>query len=528
MRWCSLKKIMIVLIIIVFFGIGVLISNQNHDQYEVNTEEKKEMMNEPYVDELTLSVSEVDTFQPLRTKNAQVANLLKLVYEPLFDYAADESLEKVLAQNASKINAKTWIVTMKNYVLWHDGRRLGADDAIFTIQVLMNHDLLWSDNVTNIERIEKLDHDSIKFYLKEPDDYFIHQLIFPIIPKHYFEGAQFWDEKKAANMNGTGPYQFVEATSASSFRLEFYQNWWKDSLAKLNRINVIVYPSYGEAIKGFKSASVDMMVTNMVDWKEKFGVIGLNSYGYENSEYELVIPNHNVPSLQDKNVRKALLLAINREGMINDIYHDNARIADLPIHFNSQNNVVSVEYSLERAKQLLMNGGWLKTENGWQKEIEGKTVTLKYHLLVNKNSSEKMRVAQYIKNNFEELGVPVEMEPKSLDEIKKVLKERTFDLVLLSIDVKGECDLIESVKRNGENNFAGFFSNDTEDYIERMTIDDEMFRSNFPYFILSCQEECPYLGLYFKTSTILTNKSVKGNFNPTWNYPYRNIVSFCK
>ena len=36
------------------------------------------------------------------------------------------------------------------------------------------------------------------------------------------------------------------------------------------------YASYGEAVKAFKSAEVDVIVTNMSEWKDKFGTIGLN------------------------------------------------------------------------------------------------------------------------------------------------------------------------------------------------------------------------------------------------------------
>ena len=47
-------------------------------------------------------------------------------------------------------------------------------------------------------------------------------------------------------------------------------------------------------------------------------------------------------------------------------------------------------------------------------------------------------------------------------------------------------------------------------------------------FVQNYKNDAPYIGLYFKTSTMLTNKSVKGNFEPTWSNYFRNITSFCK
>ena len=178
-------------------------------------------------------------------------------------------------------------------------------------------------------------------------------------------------ETKAEKMVGTGPYKYSQTNSDGSIELLFNKSWWNGEEAKLNKITVYKYSTYGEAVKAFKSAEVDMIVTNMTSWKEKFGTIGMNSYSFENTEYEAIVPNCQNVVLSESSVRRAILQAINRENIINSVYNENATISDIPIHTNSKNSITNAEYNIEKAKQILINAGWEQTETFWHKEING-------------------------------------------------------------------------------------------------------------------------------------------------------------
>jgi len=64
--------------------------------------------------------------------------------------------------------------------------------------------------------------------------------------------------------------------------------------------------------------------------------------------------------------------------------------------------------------------------------------------------------------------------------------------------------------------------------INDLSLNDDSYNENIHAFTQLYKSDVPYIGLYFKNSTIITNKSVKGNFEPTWSNCYRNIISFCK
>ena len=497
------KKIVLFMITIaVVWGLVAGIKNVKLEDEEVNNEnELVNITSEIYIDELYLPLIELDSLNPLKTSNSQVANILKLIYEPLVEYGSDEKLENILLQEYAKIDSKTYILKLKQNILWHDNEKFNAEDVIFTFNTLKNNAYTYSANLSNIKEINKLDDYSIKIFLENNDDYFIGKLNFPIIPKHYFNN-NLNNESKDNKPIGTGAYKYSKVDADENIILDFNTSWWKSSDAKLKKINLYKYASYGEAIKAFKSAKVDMIVTNMSDWKNKFGTIGLNAYSFENSEYEVIIPNCNNLSLKENSVRRAILQAINRANIINSIYEDNAAISDIPVHNNSRNSINNTEYNLEKAKQILINASWEQNENGWQKEINGKMQTLKFNLLVNKESEKKLQVAEKIKNDLNELGI--------------------------KIDIKSEYFVSEQIMKNSNLNYSNYNSDSMQKIIENMSLNEEKYDENINSFVQLYKNDAPYIGLYFKTSTILTNKSVKGNFEPTWSFYFRNITSFCK
>lgn len=497
------------------------------DNKSNSSENIEEEIEEVYRDELNLSISNLETLNPLKNKNTAVANVLKLIYEPLISYASDEQIEYVLAESIEKIDSNTWIIKLRDNVKWHSGLSFSKDDVLFTINILKDNNFTYSENVKNIKAIESLSENTLKIILNNSDDFFPSKLIFPILPEYYFKGNNFNDESRASKFVGTGPYKYVSAND-DVIELNYNLSWWKNEKAKLNKIYVYKYATYGEEIKAFKSTKIDMITTNISNWKEKFGTIGINSYSFENSEYEMILPNCNIPQLSENSVRRAIISAINRENIVSSIYNDNASVSDVFIHTNSKNSINNAEYDVEKAKQILINAGWVQGEDGWSKEINKKRYYLKFTLLVNKENENKVAVSEKIKNDLEEVGILITINKVSKEKLEGSIQNDNFELALASIDIKNENFVIDLVSAENEYNYANYNSSVMEKIIEKLKIDDLSYEENIYNFVMLLKNDAPYIGLYFKSSTILTNKSVKGNMMPSWENPFKNIISFCK
>lgn len=342
--------------------VGSLIEIKNYiDKKEIDIVDNNIVVKNSNIMELNLAISEIDTLNPLRTKNSHVSDILKLVYEPLVLLDEQNQIEEALATSVTKKDDLTWIITLRENVTWHGGEVFSCKDVEFTINTLQDNliNSVYASNVKNIKSIDVVDDQTIVIVLNLPDAYFMSKLTFPILPHHYFKNEGMLDEEKANRPVGTGAYKFA-TFDENKIVLEANELWWNKENIKLKKINLIKYATYSESIKGFKSAEVDMILTTMHNWKENFGFIGINSYTFERSEYEVLIPNTQNKILKDTSVRRAILLAINRENIVSEVYEGNATIQDIPISSTSKYASTKSEYDLEKAKQILLNAGWIQ------------------------------------------------------------------------------------------------------------------------------------------------------------------------
>lgn len=529
MRGETLKKVFLFLISVslllgLFLGVREYMLNKESSENVMN----QDNINENYIGELKLPLIEVDTLNPLFTKNRQVADTLNLIYEPLIAYDSSNKLLPKLSTEWAQKDELTWIIKLRENVKWHSDKDFTADDVLFTINTIsQNQESIYYQNVSNFENVEKISNNSITITLKVKDDYLPYKLIFPIIPKYYlFEDVN--NTEKFKRPVGTGAYKFVEI-SDDDFRttLSYNHNWWNDSTNKLETIYLYTFASYGEAIKAFKSSEIDLISTSMSSWKKKFGVIGINSYSYENAKFETIIPNTQRTSLSESSVRRAILYAVNRNNIINEVYEGNANTKDVMVHEYSwlYDKNTNIEYSTEKAKQLLLNAGWNQSNIGWQKNVNGKNITLKFEMLVKDNSEEYIKVAQIIKENLNEIGIPVNIKKVSLANYNTSIQQGNFDLALATIELQNEYDIIDLLKNK---NYSKYESEQLDSSLEKLYINNISIIESFKEMQTAYRTEVPYIGLYFKTDTLLTNKAVKGHISPTWYSVYHNIQTWCK
>src|SRR3989344_8216945 len=115
--------------------------------------------------------------------------LIDLVFSSLVTYDNQGNIVKDLAENYSiSEDGKTYNFTLKDSVFWHDGKKLTADDIVFTIKTIQNSDYKSPLRANWIDvDVQKISEDSVRFNLKIPYNSFLENLTVKIIPKHIFE-----------------------------------------------------------------------------------------------------------------------------------------------------------------------------------------------------------------------------------------------------------------------------------------------------------------------------------------------------
>ena len=506
------------------FGIRSAIKNISKEEEEIIQEDSGDNV----VHELNIPIMEIDSLNPIVTNNIQVASILGLIYEPLVKLNKSEELIPILATEWAQKDDLNWIVKLRKDVKWHNDSSFTANDVIFTIDALRDENLnsIYKSNISNILNVEALDEYSLNITLLQKHDFFIYKLVFPIIPEYYFKNGGSFDENKNNIPVGTGPYKYSTTDYIENYiKLEINDNWWNSSNNnRLKSIYLYKYPTYGEAIKAYKSAKVDLIVTSMSDWAKKFGTIGNNIYRFESSIYDTLVPNTSKFLLSDSSVRKAILYAINRENIVSKVFESNATVTDIPIHTRSNNYLTGLQsdYSLDKAKQVLINAGWINEDGMWKKD----GAKLRFTLLVNESNFEQLKSAEIIKDNLNDMDIELIIKKVNWLNLIDALNSDNFDLALISLDIKNELTLLDFIASDSASNYANYSSEKMDEAINNIknNYNAETMRDLQRIY----KDETPYIGLYFRNNTLLTNKSVKGSLEPIWNNPYENITTWCK
>ena len=183
-----MKKLFLLLIGIgIFIGSFITIRNYFFNLEAVDSLPER-IENEVYIDELNLPLIEVDTLNPLLTQNKQVSDVLKLIYEPLFDFDEKNRLVPTLVTEWNEKDDNTWILKLNNLATWHSGKKLSAEDVVFTFNSIRNFEnCTYKENIKNISSVEIIDDNAIQINLVSKDKYLPYKLNFPIIAKHFFQ-----------------------------------------------------------------------------------------------------------------------------------------------------------------------------------------------------------------------------------------------------------------------------------------------------------------------------------------------------
>lgn len=137
---------------------------------------------------LRLGISNLDNLNPIISKNQNIQDVSKLVFEPLFNLTNDFKLENALATEISKTDSVTYIVKLRENVKWHNGTSFSVEDVKYTIDTIKNlgDNSIYSSNVSDIDFVEVIGNNLIKIHLFQEKPLFEYNLTFPIISKSFF------------------------------------------------------------------------------------------------------------------------------------------------------------------------------------------------------------------------------------------------------------------------------------------------------------------------------------------------------
>ncbi|GAA1884481.1 ABC transporter substrate-binding protein [Paeniglutamicibacter psychrophenolicus] len=243
--------------------------------------------------------------------------------ESLLRLNPDMSVSPGLATKFENPTPTTWVYTIRENVKFHDGSTMGADDVVASLKRHLDPAVgsFWYSAFANVKSIKKTSTNQVTVTTTKPDAILNESLSGA---PGVIESAGFL--KKAGgdygNANGgvncTGPFELKDWRSGEKLSFERFDGYWDTkNAAKAKELEFVVMTDPVARVNAFKSGEIDggwMPPANAIGELDASGA-GKVYFGTNSAVQSLIVTNTQGP-LGNPEVRKALLMSIDRTGLV--------------------------------------------------------------------------------------------------------------------------------------------------------------------------------------------------------------------
>lgn len=422
-------------------------------------------------------------------------------------------------------------VTLRNNASWHDGTPVTSDDVIFTLELLRTQYSAFSSDVQTLwggVQITRLNEKNIKFVLTEPFVPFLDYLTFGILPKHLLVTVAP-DQLANSEFNlapvGSGPYKFdhllVESGNISGVVLTVSKNYF-GQVPFVEQIVFRYYPSAQAALTAYQAGEV--LGISQITPDVLSGALteeNLSFYSSRLPRITLILLNLGDPQLpffQDKIVRNALMLDLNRQWMVDALLQGQGIIADSPIlpgTWAYYDGVSHIGFDPEAAVAQLKDAGYVLPSNG---SVRAKDNVSLSFTLAYPDDDLHSQLAQAIQQDWATIGVEAKLKAVSYASlINDYLTPRTYQAVLVDLDLSRSYDpdpypFWHQAEITGGQNYSQWDNRPASEYIEqaRVIADPAVRTRLYRNFQVVFARELPALLLYYPVYTYATDQRMQG------------------
>jgi peptide/nickel transport system substrate-binding protein len=412
---------------------------------------------------------------------------------------------------------------LRRDVVWHDGAPFTAADVAFTVQAMQDPNFQGDPSLGELWRnvtVEQLDNYTVQFTLEEPFPSFLQYTTIGLLPAHLLSNVASADLPSHAfstrNPVGTGMFM-VESVSPDRVVLVSNPNYWKVK-PYLERIEFWFYADWDGLLEDYERGAIQgFHPPNLQDLASLVGIPSLQLYSAQSAGYGLVYLNlgrESLPFFQAREVRQALLYALDREALIAQVLSGQGLVADspiLPTIWAYDASVRQYGYDPERAIGLLDASGWMDSDGDLIRDKDG--VELAFTLLTSDDATE-VQMAEEIARQWRVVGVDVTIRSVSSESSVYFVRNRNFDSALVTIELTGDPDpypLWHSTQAEDGQNFAGFANPEADAVMEeaRLTTDPERRLELYYRFQEIFAEEVPSLLIFYPIYTYAVDIQVQ-------------------
>jgi peptide/nickel transport system substrate-binding protein len=456
---------------------------------------------------------------------------------------------------------------------WSDGEPITAHDFKFMFDALMATDDEGNpalpesprlDLVEYVDTIELIDDYTLRVTYTEPICTNFESMSLAWLPSHVFlSDPDFeWSDLQEHEFNWeptvfSGPFMFQEWFKDDHITVVRNPNYWQGA----PYLDGIVWKVVANATvekEMMKAGETDIIGLDPKYLTEMEQVEGLDIYKFFRTAYDYIglqqgDPENPQPRLNEdgtvneehgqhpilskKEVRQALVYAIDRMSIINKVRMGQAaplQAQVIPTYGWAYNDQLEPrEYDPELAAQMLEDAGWVLPEGADVRVCQGcgtapDGTPMKLNLKTNAGNEVRENIMALVQQQWGEIGIDVEIEAMESNAYLDVLLGQTFDAVVIGwtgVDPDSEALFFAKYDIPGGGfNFTSFYRPDYEPLeLEAKTVEGCSYEDRGAIY-KEIQEifydEQPYVWLYATRGITVINQRI-GGVNPApWSTAY--------
>ena len=448
---------------------------------------------------------------PRLATDAYSFDIIETLYNGLLRPSDSGGFEADLAQAVYQTDPRTFEITLRSGVYFHDGTPLSASDVLCTYRSVM--DPATGSPVRGsfdpVQGIEVIDALRLRIRLAQPIAAFPEALTLGILPCALLRSGH---DFRAAPV-GTGFLKFIRSESPSHVDLEPNADYFRGP-TQLPKVRFRNVPNPTTRVLSLLHGEIDLAVNNVsalyVDYLRKEE--GLRIETSPGTSFTYIGFNLEDPVLSNVNVRRAIAHAIDREELVKYRQRGLADIAHslFPAgHWAALGDGLHYDYNPARAKELLTSAGYPDPGGGAPR------IRLLYKTSQNKD---RLRTIEVIRQQLSQVGIEIEIQPYEWGTFFDQIKRGDFQLYSLSWIGVTDPDFYFGVfhsketPENGGRN-RGRYANPRIDLLfglARTEMNDEARAALYREAQRILMEDLPYVPLWHDRNVAIVSKRVQG------------------
>lgn len=405
---------------------------------------------------------------------------------------------------------------LRTDVTWWDGEPVTAADVYFTYEKMLDPKTNYPNiaSLRFIEDVEVIGPYAIKFKFNKIYADLLTDSDIIAVPKHVFEkaGAEFGSK----TILGNGPYKIKEWLPGSGLILTYNDAYYRGR-PPLDEVYIRYYADINRMMEDFSAGDLDLVFNiTPVSAKELANNKNIKVDTKPGNTFTYIGWNLNNQHLKNKEIRKALTMAIDTKQILNKVFAGMGTISLGPLPPSSwgyNKGVEPIKHDLPEAKRILEKLGYEDRNRNKILDIGRKDFTL--DIITNVENAERVKILKLIAEDLGALGVRVNVRTLNTRSFIEAIVKRDFDGFIMGWSVGEKIDPTVywySDPAKGKFNFIGYKNTVVDSLIDLgvAMLNRKKAEEIWNDFQRIVYEDIPYTFLIVANDITASYKRVKG------------------